>query len=550
MSTPDPGRASGPARATEPVRTTGSAQTTDPARTPELADRAARLRVAVIGGGVAGLVAAESIAAIGAHATVFEAQDRAGGAVRAGAADGLVFDAGAESFAMRGGHVRALIDDLGLGARVVTPEPGGAWVSGIPGGAAPLPKGGLLGIPANPFAEDVRRVIGWNGTWRAWLDRLLPPLTIGHAHSLGLLVRKRMGARVLDRLVAPVSTGVYSAHPDDIDVDVAAPALNAALTRTGSLSGAVAEITGGSGRAPGAAVQGLAGGMSGLVDALIARIEMLGSEVRAAAPVEALERDDDGWTVRVADSGNGRRHRSLSALRQAQEPAEGDRDEASSTQHDVSSRSARSTTDSDESARFDAVILAADEPTARRLLAPHVPELTAIAAGSSPHIEIVTLVLDAPELDDAPRGSGVLTVPGTHTAKALTHSTAKWAWLRAAAGSRHVVRVSFGSAGEDPATADLDDEAAAALALTEASALLGVELAAAQLRGSHRARFVQTQPSAVLGAAERRTAAAVAISAVPGVAATGAWLSGTGLAQVVPHARDEAERIRHALLWG
>jgi protoporphyrinogen/coproporphyrinogen III oxidase len=525
MSTPDPSPTPGPAGAAGPAGAPDASRVADPAYTPELAAKAAHLRVAVIGGGVAGLVAAESIAAIGAHATVFEAQERPGGAVRAGEADGLVFDAGAESFAVRGGHVRALLSDLGLDDRVVSPEPGGAWVAGIPGGAAPLPKGGLLGIPANPFAEDVRRVIGWNGTWRAWLDRLLPPLTIGHDHSLGRLVRKRMGARVLDRLVAPVSTGVYSAHPDDIDVDVAAPTLNAALTRAGSLSGAVAEITGGSGRAPGAAVQGLAGGMSGLVDALLARIEMLGSEVRTGAPVEGLSRDDDGWTVRVADP----------------DPATGAADPAGIADGGADP--------SEALPRFDAVIVAADEATARRLLAPHVPELAAVAAGSSPRIEIVTLVLDAPELDAAPRGSGVLTVPGSHTAKALTHSSAKWAWLRAEAGSRHVVRVSIGSAGEDPATGALDDEAAGGLALAEASALLGVALRPAQLRGSHRARFVQAQPSAVLGAAERRAAAAAAVAAVPGVAATGAWLSGTGLAQVVPHAKAEAERIRHALLW-
>ncbi|MBS1907637.1 MAG: FAD-dependent oxidoreductase [Actinobacteria bacterium] len=525
MSTPDP--VPSPAAAPQDPERAG-APASDP-HAPELAAKAAKLRVAVIGGGIAGLVAAESVAAIGAHATVFEAQERTGGAVRSGEADGLSFDAGAESFAVRGGHVRALLTDLGLDDRVVSPEPGGAWVAGVPGGAAPLPKGGLLGIPANPFAEDVRRVIGWSGTWRAWVDRLRPPLTIGHEHSLGRLVRKRMGARVLERLVAPVSTGVYSAHPDDIDLDVAAPALNAALTRSGSLSGAVAEITAGSARTPGAAVQGLSGGMSGLVDALVARLEVLGSEVRTGEPVEALERDGDAWIVRIADP----------------EP-DPDPETATGTaglDDGVPDRA-------EGTARFDAVILAADEQTARRLLAAHVPGLADVATGSSPHIEIVTLVLDAPVLDAAPRGSGVLTVPGSHTAKALTHSTAKWAWLRERAGSRHVVRVSFGSAGEEPATSALDDEAAGALALAEASALLGVALDPGQLRGSHRARFVQAQPSAVLGAAERRTAAAQAIAAVPGIAATGAWLSGTGLAQVVPHAKAEAERIRHALLWG
>ena len=73
-------------------------------------------------------------------------------------------------------------------------------------------------------------------------------------------------------------------------------------TRVGSLSGAVGEITGGTGRAPGAAVQGLDGGMAGLVEALVARIELLGSEVRTATPVERLDRDGDRWIVRAVES--------------------------------------------------------------------------------------------------------------------------------------------------------------------------------------------------------------------------------------------------------
>ncbi|GAA5146412.1 protoporphyrinogen oxidase [Microbacterium pseudoresistens] len=501
-----------------------------PESAPELAARAAQLRVAVVGAGIAGLVAAADIAALGMHVTVFEADAVPGGVVRRGEVAGISFDAGAESFATRGGHVRALIDDLGLADRVVDAAPGGAWLAGIPAvDAAPLPVGGILGIPANPFADDVRRIIGWAGAWRAYLDRLRPPLTVGHERSLGALVRSRMGRRVLDRLVAPVTTGVHSSHPDDIDTDAAAPGLNAALTRTGSLSGAVADLlaeraaqTGTAATRPGAAVQGLAGGMATLVDALIDRLGMLGAEVRTGTPAESLERGDEGWTVAVA--------------------APQDADAAELEVDAVASDPA------DEI--FDAVLVAADEATARHLLAPHVSALDAIPAGPSPRIEIVTLVLDAPALDAAPRGSGVLTVPGSHTAKALTHSTAKWPWLAETTGGSHVVRVSFGAQGEDPATAVLDDDGAARLAVQEASALLGVPLDESMLRGAHRSRFTQSQPATSLGAAERRAAAGRVIAGVPGLAATGAWLSGTGLAQVVPHARAEAERLRHALLWG
>jgi len=143
----------------------------------------------------------------------------------------------------------------------------------------------------------------------------------------------------------------------------------------------------------------------------------------------------------------------------------------------------------------------------------------------------------------------VLTVPGSHTAKALTHSTAKWGWVGTAAGSREIVRVSFGAQGDPAATARLTDDAAAALARSEAAALLGVAIAPEAVIASHRGRFVQSQPASIIGSGERRTAARAAIEAVPGMAVVGAWLAGTGLAQVIPDARDEADRLRRFLLW-
>ncbi|MFC4137836.1 MULTISPECIES: NAD(P)/FAD-dependent oxidoreductase [unclassified Microbacterium] len=482
--------------------------------TPELAARAAEQHVVVIGGGIGGLVAARECAKVGMSVTLLEASEQLGGAIRRAEVEGLVVDAGAESYATRGGHVRALVTELGLGGSIVTPEGGGAWIDGIPGvGAAPIPKGGMLGIPENPFQEGVRRVIGTRGVWRAYVDRLRPPLTIGHEKSLGKLVATRMGERVRDRLVAPVTAGVYSAHPDDVDVEAVAPGLSAALTRAGSLSGAVALLRADreeKGKAPGSAVEGLVGGMSTLVDALRADLEDLGVRIRTGVHAEQLTRDGKAWTVRGESFAE---------------------DDESAT----------------EELRADAVIVATSEPAARTLLTGHA-DLGAPAV--APEIEIVTLVLDAPELDAAPRGTGVLTVPGSRVAKALTHSTVKWGWLREAAAGRHVVRVSFGSQGETPATAALDDADAAQLALAEASAMLGMTLRPEQLVGAHRARHVQAQPASVIGSAQRRTAARAAVRAVPGVAAVGAWLAGTGLAQVVPDAVSETDRLRRALLFG
>ncbi|MFF0911194.1 protoporphyrinogen oxidase [Microbacterium enclense] len=491
-------------------------------------ERLARLahetHVVVVGGGIAGLVAALECAKVGLLVTVLEASPVFGGVLRSAEVGGMTLDVGAESFATRGGVVRKLLAELGLDDDIVAPNPTGAWVAGLPGGAAaPLPKGGVLGIPANPFAPDVRRVIGWAGVWRAYVDRVRPPLTIGHEHSLGRLVRSRMGARVLDRLVAPVTSGVYSARPDDIDVDLAAPGLNAALTRTGSLQGAVAElharrsapraadapasdvlVSRSGGPAPGGAVEGLAGGMSRLTDGLVARLTELGVDLRTDVRADRLDRLEDGWRVATSEG---------------------------------------------EDVHADAVVVALPEGPARALLAPVVPALSGDEP-VAPVVEVVTLVVKSRDLDAAPRGTGVLTVPGSYAAKALTHSTAKWDWVRdAAAPGIHVVRVSFGAQGEEPATAALDDDAAARLALSEAERMLGVPLPPTVLSASHRVRYVQSQPAATIGRAAEVAAARGAVRAVPGLGATGAWIAGTGLAQVVPDARAEADRIRSAVLW-
>ncbi|MGO2096213.1 MAG: protoporphyrinogen oxidase, partial [Candidatus Microbacterium stercoravium] len=185
------------------------------------------------------------------------------------------------------------------------------------------------------------------------------------------------------------------------------------------------------------------------------------------------------------------------------------------------------------------------------LLAPVVGSaLEAERPVAGPVVSIATLVVDAPELDAAPRGTGVLTVPGSHRAKALTHASAKWAWVAETAGAgTHVVRVSFGSVDAPPATDALGSDDQIALALEEASALLGVSLDAAHVRGARVERFQQSQPAATKGHRQQTAAARSAIRSVADIGAVGAWLSGTGLAQVVPDAIDEADRLRRALLF-
>lgn len=505
---------------------------------PRAAEERRTTDVVVVGGGVAGLVSALECAKIGLKVTLLERRDVLGGCVGRIELDGLVLDSGAESFATRGGAVAELIAELGLADAVESPNPAGAWLVWPTGGqrgvgakldAAPLPKTGMLGIPANPLGDDVRRIIGWNGSSRAYLDRLKPILRIGRAHSLGELVRDRMGEAVLNRLVTPISAGVYSTNPDDLDLDVVAPGLNEAMTRTGSLSGGVGQLL--EERKAGTAVQGLAGGMHTLVDALLAQLARFDVDLVTGADVTDLARTDDGWRVSATVAAAARETEPETEL--AAEPT-----------HDAATASGGSTFVVD--ARF--ALLASPAAASRHLLVEALEgwsEVSEWRAAAS--VEIVTLVLDAPALDDAPRGTGVLVAADATgvTAKALTHSTAKWSWLAARAEGRHVVRLSYGRAGEPNPLDGLSDADLRALVLADASALLGVALDDAAIRALGRAAWRDALSQATIGQRDRVRALEEALAAEPGIEVTGSWVAGTGLASVVPHAIAAAARIRH-----
>ncbi|MEB0200850.1 FAD-dependent oxidoreductase [Cryobacterium sp. 5I3] len=508
--------------------------------------------VVVVGGGVAGLSAARECARVGLSVTVLEAGRDLGGALASHEVAGLTLDSGAESFAVRRNAVAEFIEGLGLADRVVQPNAAGAWLclpSDRPGGPAvsvPMPRAGVLGIPGSPLAEDVRRVIGWPGALRAWLDRLMPVLTIGREHSLGELVRKRMGRRVLERLVEPVTAGVYTSSADDLEVDVVAPGLNAALTVTGSLSGAVLSLR--SAAPAGSAVSGLRGGMAGLVTALRAELDRFDVEVFTEAAVTSIRPVTAGpWQVTIAP-----RPEASEESDAPESPESPDTPEATAAPGGRESGDLPETLPETLSARF--VILATPGAQALALIAPLGPQQKALGALHWPKptpIELATLVLAAPELDAHPRGTGALVAAGAPgiTAKALTHVTAKWDWVAETAGPGvHVLRLSYGRAGQKSPSARLTDDELLSLALADASAILGTPLSADQVLGFDRTRWGDALSPATVGARDRVDQVRRAVAALEGLEVTGAWLSGTGLASVIPDALATAGRTRRDAL--
>lgn len=240
----------------------------------------------VVGGGMAGLVAARDLAAGGMSVVVLEASDRLGGKVCRHTVAGIELDAGAESFANRRGIVAGLAAELGL--TVVTPLAEGAWLKPVTGNPVHLPHTSFLGIPGTPLAKDVIAVIGRRAALRAELDSVMPGFIGSKDSTLGGLVRRRMGSEVLERLVAPIVTGIHSRHPDDLEMDVVAPGLRAALIAGGSLAQAVRSLRAAS--PAGSAVSGVHGGMAMFVERLERDLEHCGGTVRLGAGVASVDR--------------------------------------------------------------------------------------------------------------------------------------------------------------------------------------------------------------------------------------------------------------------
>jgi len=432
--------------------------------------------VVVVGGGIAGLVTARDLAKGGAHVVLVESSGALGGMIRRHTVGGIDLDMAADSFATRTDAVGRLAIELGLGNDVVAPDPRGAWLMTRDGRTSPIPATGLLGIPSTPMAADVLAVVGQKGGLRAQMDSLLPAPVGAKASSLGELVGRRMGERVLDDLVVPIAGGVHSTHPDQLDPDRVAPGLRAALLREGSLARAVLSLR--ARAAAGTPVQGIRGGTVRLVDELVADMATYGVDVRLhtrATRVEAHAVEivgADGTTERL--------------------PA----------QHTLSS----------------------------------ISDPERAAAPDRTGIQLVTLVVDQPELDAAPRGTGMLVHPDAQavSAKALTHATVKWPWLADVADGRHVLRLSYATTATDAAgvatSLPVDPtDPVGSRALQDASTLLGVSITADRVSGAARVGWYGPDLTAA-GLAE-------------GVVGIGEASTGRGLAGIIAAARKAADEI-------
>ena len=125
-------------------------------------------RVAVIGGGLAGITAAIALAEAGAAVTLLEARPRLGGATCSFARDGLTVDTGQHIYLGCCTAYRGLLDKLGMTAHApiqgrfdVTVLAPGSRSAGSAGTTPPTPRRGRLRRTALPGPLHMLPALGW-----------------------------------------------------------------------------------------------------------------------------------------------------------------------------------------------------------------------------------------------------------------------------------------------------------------------------------------------------------------------------------------------------
>ena len=185
-------------------------------------------RLAVIGGGIAGLAAAYAARRTSPDRdlsiTLFESSATMGGKILTELHGGELYEWGPDSFLASKPEARRLADDLGLD--LVAPGPAGrrAYLL-IDGRLRPIPPGLVLGVPtrARTLLAAVRdNLLSPLGALRAAIEPALPALP-SKDRSVADLARRRLGKEVAERLVGPLLAGVFGTPADELSAAVSFP---------------------------------------------------------------------------------------------------------------------------------------------------------------------------------------------------------------------------------------------------------------------------------------------------------------------------------------
>jgi oxygen-dependent protoporphyrinogen oxidase len=174
-------------------------------------------QVVVIGAGISGLACAYRLQQLGLDVTVFEVNNSAGGLIDSVEQNGVLFEAGPQSF-QGTPALLALIRELGLESQLQKADP-----------RAPryvLLHGHLRKIPMSPQALLASTLLKPISRWKIATEPFRKSRPPTEEESVAAFVRRKFGHEILEYLVAPFVSGVYAGDPEKLSLKAAFPTLD------------------------------------------------------------------------------------------------------------------------------------------------------------------------------------------------------------------------------------------------------------------------------------------------------------------------------------
>jgi oxygen-dependent protoporphyrinogen oxidase len=182
-------------------------------------------RIAVVGGGIAGLSTAYYLSKLAQEGgqrltiTLLEKENRLGGSLLTERADGFLMEGGPDCFISEKPWALKLCKELGLEKEVIGTNQQVRRTFILCGGRLhEIPEGFMLLAPTSlwPFAKSSLFSLG--GKVRMGLDLLLPRKTSDREESLAAFVRRRLGREALERIAEPLVAGIHAGDPETMSL--------------------------------------------------------------------------------------------------------------------------------------------------------------------------------------------------------------------------------------------------------------------------------------------------------------------------------------------
>ncbi|MGG1396392.1 protoporphyrinogen oxidase [Bacillus salipaludis] len=184
---------------------------------------AEKQKVAIIGGGIAGLAAAFYLQKtirenqLPIEVMLIEASHRLGGKMQTVVRDGFTIERGPDSFLARKSSIIRLAKEVGMDHQLVANSTGKSYVM-VNEELHSMPGGSIMGIPTEIGPFITTKLFSLPGKIRAAADFILPKSQSGQDQSLGDFFRRRLGNEVVENLIEPLLSGIYAGDIDHLSL--------------------------------------------------------------------------------------------------------------------------------------------------------------------------------------------------------------------------------------------------------------------------------------------------------------------------------------------